>query len=244
VGGVCTTSQVLALQASNITGCPQPDLMDTNPPSGSALTPPNFSSDLCADTCYPGGRELVPTCLGSACPTGSQPGTACTTSSCGGTGSTSDCNDGSWANTLQNPTSEFWVSSPLSTGTNFTGAGGISMFTQTVNSTTSGLVTFCVEIYDVPPSGSAQTLTDILAWPPVAVGGAGYVAATDPSTGGNWPSSSSQLSFVFNYSQQPVAIAAGHRVGVRLWFKENLSTSIDLIYDNPNYPAQLQLNSK
>lgn len=242
--GVCTTSTTLALVASNITGCPQPDLMDGNAPSGTLATAPNYSTDLCADTCYSGGRELEPTCLGSACPTGSSPGTPCTSNSCGGTGSVSDCNDGSWSNSLQNATSEFWVSSPLSTGTTFTGAGGLSLFTQTVNSQVSGKVTFCVEIYDVPPSGSASTLTDILAWPPVAIGGAGYVGQTDPSTGGNWPTSASQLSFVFNYSQQSVTVAAGHRIAVRVWFKEDLGTSIDLIYDNPNYPAQLQLNSE
>jgi prepilin-type N-terminal cleavage/methylation domain-containing protein len=242
-GQLCTTSTTLALISSNITGCPVPDLMDGNPPTGTLTTPPNFSTDLCADSCYPGGRELEPTCEGTACPTGSSPGTTCTSNSCGGTDSTSDCNDGSWSNALQNQASEFWVSSPLGTDTTFTGAGGISLFTQTVNSTTAGLVTFCIEIYDVPPSGSASTLTDILAWPPVAIGGAAYVAATDPSTGSNWPSSASQISFTFNYSQSAVTIAAGHRVGVRVWFKENLGTSIDLIYDNPNYVSQVQLNS-
>jgi prepilin-type N-terminal cleavage/methylation domain-containing protein len=243
-GQVCTTSTTLATIASDTTGCPVPDLMDGNPPTGTLSQPPNFSTDLCADTCYHGGRDLLPTCEGSACPTGSNPGTTCTTTSCGGTDSTSDCNDGGWASTLQNQSSEFWVSSPLGAGTTFTGAGGISLFTQTVNSATAGLVTFCVEIYDVPPSGSATTLTDILAWPPVAIGGAAYVAATDPSTGSNWPSAASQLSFVFTYSQQPVTIAAGHRVGVRVWFKESLGTSIDLLYDNPNYVSQVQLNSE
>ena len=242
--GVCTTSQALATVASNITGCPQPDLMDGNPPSGTATAPPNFSTDLCADSCYPGGREVEPTCMGSACPTGSSPGTPCTSSSCGGTGSTTDCNDGSWSSTLSNASSEFWVSSPLGAATTFTGAGGLSLFSQTVNSTASGVITFCVEIYDVPPSGSATTLTDLLAWPPVAIGGAAYVGETDPTTGGNWSTTASQLSFTFNYAQGSVTVAAGHRIGVRVWFKENLGTSIDLIYDNPNYPAQLQLNSQ
>jgi prepilin-type N-terminal cleavage/methylation domain-containing protein len=248
-GGLCTTSQTLAVIAANTTGCPQPDLMDNNPP-GSPSQPGgstcgistlyDYANDLGSNIC---GREIVPTCQGSSCPVGSQPGTGCSGSTCGGTDSSSDCSDGSWASTLQNPASEFWVSSPLGTGTNFTGDGGISFFTQTVNSTASGLVSFCVEIYDVPPSGSASTLTDILAWPPVAVGGGAYVADNNGS-GNNWPSAAGQLSFVFQYSQHSVTIAAGHRVGVRVWFKENLNTAIQMMYDNPNYPAQLQLNTQ
>src|SRR5947209_4467832 len=82
------------------------------------------------------------------------------------------------------------------------------------------------------------------AWPPVALGGAAYVGELNPSTSSNWPSSADQVSFTFNYSQQAVTIAAGHRLGVRIWFKENASTSIDVLYDNANYPTQLQLNSE
>jgi prepilin-type N-terminal cleavage/methylation domain-containing protein len=248
-GGTCTTSQLLAQISANTTGCPQPDLMDKTPPAfpaqgaNSSCTTTSvfdYSTDLGSGVC---GRELVPTCQGSACPSGSQPGTPCTGASCGGTGSQSDCSDGTWTNTVQNSTSELWVSPPLSANTTFTGAGGISFFTGTAGSAASGLVSLCVEIYDVPPSGSGAALTDIFAWPPTAIGGGAYIADSNGS-GSNWPTAASQLAFVFSYSQQPATIPAGHRVGMRIWFKENASTPIQVIYDNPSYPAQLQLNSQ
>jgi len=198
--------------------------MDATPPSAAPGSPLyHYSSDL-GTTGYPGGALINPTSLST-------------------TPSASDCSGGNWANNLINVQSHFWVASPLTASTTLTGDGALTMFSQTAGGVPA-VVSFCIEIYDVPPSGAATTLTDIFAWPPVVVGGAAYVGATDPSTGGNWPTAASQLSFVFNYSQQPVTIAAGHRVGVRIWFKENSNTAIDLIYDNPNYAAQLQLNSQ
>ena len=137
-----------------------------------------------------------------------------------------------------------WVSSPVTATTTLTGEGGISMFTQTLNSV-QAIVSFCIELYDVPPSGSSGSLIDLLAWPPVALGGAGYVAETG-SGGGNWPTSPTQLSYIFNFrgSQGAVSIAAGHRLGVRMWIKANANLPIDLLYDNPLYPAQVQLNTQ
>lgn len=234
IGGLlCTTLQALAGILSNITGCPVPDLMDGNaPPAGSNGSPPplyNYSSDL-GSSGFPGGRLLQPTCSN---------GTGC------GTGSTSDCSGGSFTNSLLNAQSEFWVSSPVTATTTLTGDGGLSVFTQTLNSI-QAVVSFCIEIYDVPPSGSSGSLADILAWPPVALGGAAYVPPSDPSTGGNWPTSASQVSFIFNFrgSSGSVSIAPGHRIGVRIWAKVNANLPINVVYDNPLYPAQVQLNSQ
>ncbi len=232
-GLLCTTSQVLAqLLGNNIAGCPTPDLMDTNPPANlsDGSTPPlyNYSTDL-ATSGFPGGRLIQPTCSNN---------TGC------GTGSTSDCNNGGWTNSLVNAQSEMWVSSPVTATTTLTGEGGLSMFTQTLNSV-QAIVSFCIEVYDVPPSGSSGSLIDLLAWPPVDLGGAGYVAETG-SGGGNWPTSPTQISYIFNFrgSQGAVSIAAGHRLGVRIWVKANANVPIDLLYDNPLYPAQVQLNTQ
>jgi hypothetical protein len=231
-GQPCTAIPGLALVLSNDTGCPVPDLMDANPPAGTSLTPLyHYSTDQCANSCYPGGRLLQPTCSN---------GTGC------GSGSSNDCNSGNWASNLLNVQSQFWVSSPVTATTTLTGDGGLSMFTQTVGGAQAG-VSFCIEIYDVPPSGvSGSSLANLLAWPPVALGGAGYIAQTDPATGGNWPTGADQISYVFNFrgSNGAVSIAPGHRIGVRIWMKANLNTAIDLLYDNPLYPAQLQLNSQ
>lgn len=235
----CTISQVTALLGLQLGGCPTPDLMDSNPPSGSQTGPLyNYSTDqgTTGSGTYPGGRLLQPTCA---------LGLLCSGSSGGGTGSTSDCNGGGWASNLLNVQSEFWVSSPVTVSETLTGDAGISMFTQTLGGA-QAVISYCIEIYDVPPDGSPGSLMDILAWPPVALGGAGYVAATDPSTGGNWPTGTSGVSFIFNFrgSNGAVTIAPGHRIGVRVWIKANLNTAIDLIYDHPQFPAQVQLNTQ
>lgn len=169
-GLLCTSLTALGGIAGDITGCPMPDLMDASPPAGDDTTPLyQYSTDL-GTSGYPGGRLLDPTCTNS--------------SGCG-TGEATDCNSGgAWTSSLVKAESEFWVSDPLASSLTLTGDGGINVFTQT-DGGISAAVSFCLEIYDVPPSnGTAGSLGDLLAWPPVALGGAGYAAAADPTTGG------------------------------------------------------------
>ncbi|HEY2162141.1 MAG TPA: hypothetical protein VGH24_12600 [Solirubrobacteraceae bacterium] len=233
---VCTTSTSQASNPANITGCPVPDLMDANIPAGTGATPLyHYSTDQAADSAYPGGRVLQPTCSAGLC-SGNQGG---------GTGATSDCNGGNWSSSLLKVQSQFYVTSPLAAGLSLTGDGGISLYTQT-HGAADAVVSFCIEVYDVPPSGSAGSLKDILAWPPVALGGAAYVPATDPNTGSNWPTSVSPVSYIFNFrgSNGVVSVAAGHRIGVRIWMKANVNSGVDLLYDNPSYPSEIQLNSQ
>jgi prepilin-type N-terminal cleavage/methylation domain-containing protein len=217
---------------SDTSGCPVPDLMDATPPSGTPTTPCyHYSSDQ-GTTGYPCGALINPTCSHSS-------------DGCG-TDSVSDCNGGDWTNSLINVQSHLWVSAPLSASMTLTGDGALTMFSQTLGGA-SAVVSFCVEIYDVPPTnGVAGSLADILFTQPVALGGAAYVPETNPSTGANWPGSPTQTSFTFNYrgSQGTVSVAAGHRLGVRIWMKANVNTAIDLLYDHPQYPASLQLNSQ
>jgi hypothetical protein len=125
------------------------------------------------------------------------------------------------------------------------GYGGLTLFTQTLGAAAEQ-VSFCAELYDIPPSGSSSSLKDILAWPPTDLGGAAYVAGTDPSTSSNWPSSINQVTFDFNIrgSNGSVTVPVGDRIGVRVWMKSNVNTPIAVAYDNPNYPSQLQLNSQ
>jgi Tfp pilus assembly protein PilV len=232
----CTAVPALASLLNNIAGCPVPDLMDNAPPSATATTLYHYSSDQLPSTSYPGGRILQPLCS-----TGT-----CNGSSGGGSGATSDCNgSGAFANLL-NVQAGFWVSSPVTATTTLTGDGAVSLFSQTVGNA-QAVVSFCIEIYDIPPSGgSASPLADILAWPPVALGGVGYVPPTNPGTGGNWPTSANQISYIFNFrgSNGTVSIAPGHRLGVRIWFKASVNAALDVLYDNPLDPAQLQLNTE
>jgi hypothetical protein len=41
-----------------------------------------------------------------------------------------------------------------------------------------------------------------------------------------------------------VQVAAGHRLGIRIYAKVNLNVNLNVLYDNPSYPASLQLNSQ
>ena len=44
--------------------------------------------------------------------------------------------------------------------------------------------------------------------------------------------------------REPVRLAAGDRIGVRIWMKANVTTPIDLLYDNTSYPTELELNTE
>jgi hypothetical protein len=123
------------------------------------------------------------------------------------------------------------------------------LFTQTQGGA-NPIVSFCVEVYDVPPSGSAGSLKDLdvvgatPSWTPKDLGGAAYIPPTDPSTGGNWPLGTAETSFAFAFSQTAVTIPAGDRVGLRIWMKSNQNSPIAVMYDNPSYASQVQLNSQ
>jgi hypothetical protein len=229
----------------NTSGCPIPDLMDGNPPSGGTSTSLyHYSTDV-ATTGYPGGTLVTPACgsCGPASPGASGTGTG------GGTGSTSDCSAPQWSNSLVNTQSHMWVTAPLAAQTSLTGDGALTLFSQTAGAVPA-VVSFCMEVYDIPPTnGAAGSLADILlsGSQPVALGGSAYVPPTDPASGSNWPSSASQTSFSFRFvssSTTSVPVAAGHRIGLRVWAKANVWAPIDVLYDNPTYPASLQLNSQ
>jgi hypothetical protein len=204
--------------------------MDTTPPTGTSTQPLYQYSTDAGTSGYPGGAAIQPTCASS-------------TNGCG-TDSTSDCNGGGWVNNLINLQTHFWVSSPVQVTTTLTGAAALNMYSQTLGGV-NALVSFCIELYRIPSEG-VTGLPDLLlaSLSPVALGGAGYVAATNPSTGGNWPTTPTQTSFAFNFTSSgtTVTLSPGDRLGVRLWVKVNLKAAVDLLYDNPVYPAALQLN--
>jgi prepilin-type N-terminal cleavage/methylation domain-containing protein len=242
-GLTCATTNLLgsltALIGLGLTnGCPQPDVMDPTPPTGGSSQPCyQYSTDV-SPTGYSCGSAIQPTCAGSG------PGCGTTNGGASNPPSTNDCSGGAWANNLINLQTHFWVSSPVQVTTTFTGAGALNMYSQAVGGA-NALVSFCIELYRIPNEGVAG-LPDLLlaSLSPVALGGAAYVAATDPSTGGNWPSSPTQTSFAFNFTSNgtTVTLNPGDRLGVRIWVKVNLNVAINLIYDNPVYPAALQLN--
>jgi hypothetical protein len=54
------------------------------------------------------------------------------------------------------------------------------------------------------------------------------------------------VNYIFNFrgSRGAVTVPSGHRIGFRIWMKANVNAAIDVMYDNPAFPAQLQLNSQ
>jgi hypothetical protein len=132
-----------------------------------------------------------------------------------------------------NTKGELWVSAPLATSTTFTGGGGMTIYSQTANNATTS-ATFCIAIYDVPNS-----LTNLVATPPTELGAVSY---SSPS----WSTVLSPLSLPFSFlaSGSTVTVAAGHRVGVRVWVTSSGGADIAIAYDNPNYPSQVELNAQ
>lgn len=222
-------------------GCPVPDLMDENTPTseadGSAPALQDYSTDLDNGglSGVSGGRLLRPLCGD--------------TSGCG-TGNGSDCTEANatGSTTLDNAQNELWVSPPLSGALTLTGNGGMNLYSQT-QSGTPAVVTLCLAVYDVPPSGGVSgSLSDILAAgsQPVLLGFVAYVPPTDPATGSNWPTSASNFAFSFDFLAPGTTakVDTGHRIGVRLWDAVSSNTNIALIYDNPSDPSEIQLNSQ
>lgn len=229
-GKTCTSNQNQVTISADITGCPVPDLMDTNSPIGSTLY--NYSTDQCPDSsnCYPGGRELQATGIG--------------------TGSATDCSGTSWGSGMSLNNYELWVTPALTSSLSLDGAGGLTIYTQTLNPTPSPAptVSFCVQVYDIPPTGAtAGSLADLIAYPPTAIGSAvGFVAPPASGSGtANWPSSATQVSFAFTFDSSSYTVPAGDRIGLLVWEKAKPSPAapLALIYDNSSYLSQFQVNS-
>jgi hypothetical protein len=253
-------------QLGNTSGCPVPDQMDSNPPpnnsGGVAPQLYNYTTDVTGTSGTGGTSGCTSNCPGATllpCVTNcvNQGGTSGCGSSCqttyggggtgGGTGSTTDCSNQNWSNGLVNVQSHMWVSSPVTANTTLTGDAALTMFSQLAG-TASAVVSFCIELYDIPPTnGVLGSLADIFLTgsQPNAIGGAAYVPPTDQTSGSNWPSTSTQTSFAFHFTSTPTTVYVlpdNHRLGVRVSFKVNVHAALDLLYDNPNYPAGLQVN--
>lgn len=195
-----------------LTGCPVPDLMGAAPPPTQTPLPPllNYSTEHAG-----GGSGGTP---GSQFPGGRVVNRA------------SDC---SHPPSSDNSTGEMWVSSPVSTNTTFSGDGGLSLFTQTLASV-AATVNFCIQIYDV-----ANSVANLIATPPTALGGASYASS-------NWPQTLTSLAFIFNFrgAAGPVTIAANHRIGIRIWIAATSTADIAAVYSHPLYQSQIQLNTQ
>jgi hypothetical protein len=188
------------------TGCPKPDLLSTEAPPAPAegqASPPllDYSAEQ-TGLVHPGGRVLVRDTECSATPS-----------------------------SVDNAKGAFWVTAPLASATALTGAGGMTLHTQTVAGAVAG-VTLCVAVYDV-----GNALTNLVANPPTRLGVVAFTVA-------EWPAAPTPLSFSFDFvTGGTIRVAAGHRIGVRLWAAGSSAADLVLLYDHPDRSSVLQLNS-
>ena len=124
-----------------------------------------------------------------------------------------------------------WTTAPLSTAMPLTGGGGMTLDSQTAAGVVAG-VTLCLGIYDV------ASITNLVASPPTRLGVVSYTVA-------QWPQAPTPLSFSFDFlTGGTVTVAAGHRIGARLWLDPASGADVALLYDHPSHPSVLQLNSQ
>lgn len=215
--------------------CPRPDLMDATSPSAATLY--DYSSDqdtACSPlTCYTdgtsayGGRRLLRGLECSEEPTSTE--------------------------AEANFKNEMWVTEPLSKETKLTAAGGLSIYTQAVNGLSGEKVTLCLAIYSVP-----KEIKDL--W------GEGNLATENPTllaytsyAPTEWPKVMEAVTFAFEPSGSSkllepktgftieagkLAIAAEHRIGVRIWPAKISTSDISIAYDTAAQPSILQLNTE
>lgn len=133
--------------------------------------------------------------------------------------------------TTDNTKGHMWVTPPLAASMSISQAA-LSISTQTFNGATADAM-LCVAFYDVPNS-----ITNLVASPPTFLVSKGY----DPSPS-HWPQSASNLAFVLQlYDAGSATIAAGHRLGVRIWTSSASGADLVVLYDHPNHGSYLQVS--
>lgn len=216
--------------------CPKPDLMNTAAPSAKALydysedqnsygltftTPTGTAASESVLANGYGGRRLE-----AGVPCNVEPKT-------GNTPATSE--------TGANFKSQMWVTEPLSAVTTLTGAGGIVLYTQTVNGV-AATVTLCVALYEVPEK--IEELWAEAKTTPKLLGVAEYTGA--------WPTSMQQLAFGFEPEGarslvlagthvKDIVIPKGARIGLRVWPAATApAAGIALAYDTAGYTETVE----
>lgn len=214
-------------------GCPRPDFMDATSPSAEKLYD------------YSPGQDIV----------NSQYAYTFGTNEFGGRRleRSTECNaePPSGGETSENYASEFWVSEPLAVVAKLTAAGGISIYTQTIDGAAAQKVTLCLAIYNVP-----KEIADV--WMKHSTEEPEELAYTS-YTPTEWPSSMQAVSFAFEPSgsnelldpKTGLAIEAGklaipveHRIGVRIWPAKISMSDISIAYDTAAQSSILQLNTE
>jgi Tfp pilus assembly protein PilV len=143
------------------------------------------------------------------------------TSCTGGTPTTTDDTKG-----------HFWVTPALAAAMSVSDVA-LSVDTQTFNGATADAL-LCVAVYDVP--GDVTTLA---ANPPTLLVSKGL-----PQSGLTaWPTTVEEKAFVTElYEAGSATIAAGHRLGVRIWPSASSEADLVVLYDHPEHISYLQVS--
>jgi Tfp pilus assembly protein PilV len=135
--------------------------------------------------------------------------------------------------TTDNTKGHLWVSAPLAAPMTVSGDLAMSLSGQTFNGVTAD-ATLCVALYNVPGS-----ISNLVASPPTLIGRAGYEAQP-------WPSALDDVAFAVDVlgSSPSVEIAAGRRLGLRVWAASSAGADLVLLYDHPDHASYIQVNEE
>ncbi|MHB2001513.1 MAG: type IV pilus modification PilV family protein [Solirubrobacteraceae bacterium] len=250
-------SNATSCTSTEHSGCPRPDLMSAAVPTATHLYDYSSDQNPYGTTITGPAGDLEWTCPGELDPENGlcfggrrlQRGVECGV-------------EPSESEAVANLKSEMWVSEPFAAASTLTGAGGLSLYSQTVSGTQAP-ATLCVAIYRVPPEIDALWTSSAEA--PKLIGWTSYT----PPSGADWPSSLEEVSFSFEPGGareliegttvvKSAAIAAGERIGLRIWPAGASGADIAVAYDTAGrtetvsgveeqvsrYPALLQLNTE
>jgi Tfp pilus assembly protein PilV len=131
--------------------------------------------------------------------------------------------------TTDNTKGHMWVTPPLAESMAMSDIA-LSISTQTFNGATAD-ASVCVALYDVPNS-----ITNLVASPPTLL-----VRRQAPQSGLTaWPTSASEMAFVVDAGD--LSIAAGHRLGLRIWTSSSSEADLVVLYDHPAHVGYLQVS--
>lgn len=144
-----------------------------------------------------------------------------------------------------NPQSQIhrWVTDPFTATTGFTLTGDITLefYTRSINEA-QHKGTLCVFLFQRHEPSPGKAEDKILA---NAKGGTGYWTYT-PEGNGNWPSSEwKRVRLTMEFLSPPYTIPKEDRLGVALAVerKNTTAAAIQIMYDHPQYPARLEVDT-
>jgi type II secretory pathway pseudopilin PulG len=138
--------------------------------------------------------------------------------------------------TTDNTKGHMWVTPPLATAMSLSDAA-MSISTQTFNGATADAMV-CVAFYDVPAS-----ITNLVASPPTLLVVKGFDNGSFDFSSINWPSTATSLAFTLElFDAGSATIAAGDRLGVRIWTSSSSGADLVVLYDHPMHVSYLQVS--